>query len=117
MQAVLNVVPGVLLCSGLGLAGNMLADGLGIGLPGPVIGLLAYAAWLFSGRGIGWSFAGAALLVRWIGAMIVPALVGLGAYGQLLTAAALPLLLVLVASTLITAFATAGLYRLAGGQL
>jgi holin-like protein len=92
-----------------------LADALRLPVPGAILGLGLYLAWLVSGRGIGWSRPGAVLLLRWLGAMIVPALVGLGGYLGLLAGALLPLLLVLLVSTLLTALVTALLYRLAGG--
>ena len=109
-------LPGVLLCAGLAVAGNAVVAVLRLPIPGPVLGLVAYLCWLLSGRGIAWSRPGALLLIRWIGAMIVPALVGLQLYAGALAAAAVPLALLLVATTLLTALATAGLYRLAGGE-
>ena len=108
-------MPGVALCCALAAAGVALADVLRLPMPGAILGLGAYLAWLAWGRGIGWSRPGAALLLRWLGAMIVPALVGLGGYLALLAGAALPLLAILVVSTLVTALVTALLYRLAGG--
>lgn len=111
-----RAIPGVLLCCALAMAGDLAVARLGLAMPGAVIGLLAYLGWLLAGRGIGWSRPGAALLLRWIGALIVPALVGLTAYAGVIAGAALPLLLVLVASTLVTALATAVIFRLAGGR-
>ena len=108
-------LPGVLLCCGLAVAGTWLSDRLHLPVPGAILGLVVYLIWLVDGRGIGWSVAGATLLLRWLGAMIVPALVGLGAYMALLAGALLPLLAVLLVSTLLTALATALIYRLAGG--
>jgi holin-like protein len=111
-----RTLPGVLLCCALAMAGTALAGWLRLPLPGAVLGLLAYLGWLISGRGIGWSRPGAELLLRWIGALIVPALVGLTAYAGVLAGAAWPLLGVLVTSTLVTALATAAFFRLAGGR-
>ena len=115
MRTVWESLPGVLLCCGLAVAGGALAEALRLPVPGAILGLGLYLAWLVSGRGIGWSRPGAALLLRWLGAMIVPALVGLGGDLGLLAGALLPLLLVLLVSTLLTALVTALLYRLAGG--
>jgi holin-like protein len=112
----LQSLPGVMLCCALALAGDLAVARLGLAMPGAVLGLLAYLGWLLTGRGIGWSRPGAALLLRWIGALIVPALVGLTAYAGVIAGAALPLLLVLVGSTLVTALATALIFRLAGGR-
>ena len=116
IAAVARTLPGVLLCCALAVAGNALAAMAQLPVPGAVLGLLAYLGWLISGRGIGWSTPGAALLLRWIGALIVPALVGLTAYAGVVAVAAIPLLVVLVATTLITALATALIFRMAGGR-
>lgn len=104
------------LCCGLAIAGAALAARLALPVPGAILGLIAYAGWLASGRAVAWSRPGAALLVRWIGAMIVPALVGLEAYATKLAGAALPLAALMVGTTLVTAVTTAALYRLAGGR-
>ena len=103
------------LCIVLAVAGDALARGLGLAVPGAVIGLLAYMGWLATGRAIGWAAPGATLLLRWLGAMVVPALVSVA--GALPAGRALlPLLALLVITTLATALATAFLYRLAGGR-
>ena len=116
MRSHLEMLPGVALCIALALCGDWLAVRFGLPLPGAVLGLLAYLGWLVMGRGIGWSRSGAALMLRWIGAMIVPALIGLQAQAGVLSGQLLPLLALLVISTLVTAAVTAGLYRLAGGR-
>jgi holin-like protein len=116
LAAVVRDLPGVLLCIALALAGGFGVRLLDLPLPGAVLGLFAYLALLMGGRGIGWSRPGAALLLRWIGAFIVPALVGLTGYAAVLAGAALPLLVALVATTLLTALATATIFRLAGGR-
>jgi holin-like protein len=110
------MLPGVLLCCALAWVGNALAAMAQLPVPGSVLGLLAYLGWLSNGRGILWSVPGAALLLRWLGALIVPALVGLMAYAGVLLGAAVPLLAVLVSTTLITALATALIFWLAGGR-
>ncbi len=108
------VAPGIGLCIALALAGEALAARLALPLPGAVIGLGAYLALLaLPGDWFGWSRAGAALLVRWLGAMLVPALLGLNF--ALLAGSALPLALLLVVTTLVTGVATALLYARAGG--
>ncbi len=110
------MLPGILLCAGLAMSGEALVTRLGLPVPGAVLGLLAYLIWLLAGRGIGWSRPGAALLLRWIGALIVPALVSLALSADRIAGVLLPLALVLLGSTLITALATAAIYRLAGGR-
>jgi len=116
MRRGLELAAGVLLCGALALAGDAIAASAVLPVPGAALGLLAYAMLLIGGRGIGWSRPGARLLVRWIGAMIVPALVGLTTQAGVMTGAALPIIVLLVVTTLVTAVATALLYRLAGGR-
>lgn len=116
MRAGLEMLPGVALCIVLAVCGDRLAARLGLPVPGAVLGLIVYLGGLLAGRRLDWSRPGAALLLRWIGAMVVPALVGLQAQMKLLASSGLVILAVLVATTLITAVATALLYRLAGGR-
>ncbi|WP_426167654.1 CidA/LrgA family protein [Sandarakinorhabdus sp. DWP1-3-1] len=116
MRNSIEIGAGALLCIALAMAGDALVAALRLPVPGAIIGLVVYLGWLTIGRGIGWSRRGAALLIRWIGAMIVPALVGLQAYAGALAGTALPLALLLVVTTLLTALATALLYRAAGGR-
>jgi holin-like protein len=116
MRAVTTMGPGVALCCALALAGEAAATWLGMPVPGAVLGMLVYGAWLLSGRGIAWSLAGAALLLRWLGAMVVPALVGLTAYWGVLAGVVVQIAVLLLVTTLVTAVATAAIYRLAGGR-
>jgi holin-like protein len=112
----LAVLPGVLLCAGLAVTGDAVVTALGLPVPGAVLGLIGYLVWLLIGRGIGWSRPGAALLLRWIGAMVVPALVSLALAADRIAGVLLPLAAVMLVSTLITALATAAIYRLTGGR-
>lgn len=104
-------VPGVLLCVALAKGGDWLAVLLGLGVPGAALGLIVLALWLASGRGVDWSRAGATFLARWIGAALVPVLVGLTAYVGLLAGALGPLAVLLVVTTVVTGVATALIYR------
>ena len=115
MRALIEIAPGMLLCCCLAVAGDAVAAWAGLPVPGAALGLLAYLGWLLSGRGIGWSRRGAALLLRWIGALIVPALVGLQAFAGVLGGAVPAVVAVLVTTTLVTALATALIYRFVGG--
>lgn len=116
MRVLMTMAGGVLLCCALALAGGWLAALAGVPVPGAVIGLGLYLAWLALGRGIGWSEAGARLLLRWLGAMVVPALVGVTGAAGALGADALRVLALLVVTTLVTALATALIYTAAGGR-
>ena len=107
----LQTLGGVGLCAALAVAGDAVATRLTLPVPGAVLGLLVYLGWLVAGRGVVWSRPGAALLLRWLGALIVPALVGLVAYADVLAAAVLPLAIVIAVTTLATAVTTALLYR------
>ena len=111
-----EAVPGAVLCCGLAAAGDAVSGWAALPVPGAILGFFVYLAWLGWGRGIGWSRAGATLLAGWIGAMIVPALVGLGAQAGVLAGAEGKVAALLVVTTLVTALATAGIYRLAGGR-
>ena len=115
MRRSFETFAGVLLCVALAWGGAELADWAGLPVPGAVLGMAAYVLLLGSGRG-DWSLRGADLLTRLIGAMIVPALVGLALFGRELLPALGPLALVLFGSTAVTALATAALFRLAGGR-
>lgn len=116
MRAIIEMAPGVLLCCGLMMVGSAVARWAGLPMPGAALGLLVYLGWLLTGRGIAWSRPGAALLLRWLGAMVVPALVGLQVHAGVLGGATLAVAGILVVTTLVTALATAALYRLMGGR-
>ena len=115
MRAAFELIAGLLLLAGLAAAGDAVATRAGLAIPGVVLGLGAYLLLLASGRG-GWSLRAADLLTGLIGAMIVPALVGLALFAEILVPALGRVAVVLVASTLVTALATAALFRLAGGR-
>ena len=95
----------------LSLAGDLAAALLGIDIPGPIIGLGAYLLllWLWPSFGA-WTLPAARLLTRYLGALIVPAAVGLAAFAPFIAGAVPALAVVLVASTLVTGLTTALLY-------
>jgi len=103
-------LPGLLLCLGLSLAGEALVAALSLPLAGPVLGMVLYGLWLASGRGIEWSRSGALLLSRWLGAFLVPVLLGLWTQAALLASAWLSLAVLMLATTLATGLVTALLY-------
>ncbi|WP_439532204.1 CidA/LrgA family protein [Polymorphobacter sp.] len=109
-HSLLAVVPGIALCVVLAIAGEALVTVLALPLAGPIIGLLVYALWLASQRAVDWSRPGALMLARWLGAMLVPVLVGLTVHVAMLAAAWAPLLLLMVSTTLATALVTGLLY-------
>lgn len=97
-----------LIAAATGWAGGELS----LGVPGPVLGLLVYAAALLAApRALRWTVPAALQLVAWLGALIVPAAIGLLSYVDLMAALWLPLLAVLVVSTAVTALVTAVLFR------
>lgn len=116
LGAIRRDVPGLLLCTVLAIAGEALVTALALPLPGAIVGLLAYLGLLFTGTAMNWSRPGAALLLRWLGALVVPVLIGLQAYAGALAGVALPVALLLVTTTLVTALATALIFRIAGGR-
>lgn len=95
----------------LSLAGDLAAALLGISVPGPILGLAVYllllAVWPAFGA---WTLPAARLLTRFLGALIVPAAVGLAAFAPFVAGVAPQLALVIVVSTLVTGITTALLY-------
>lgn len=95
----------------LSLLGDLAAALLDIDVPGPILGLGAYLLlwWIWPAFGA-WTLPAARLLTRFLGALIVPAAVGLAAFAPFIAGAAPELALVLVVSTLVTGVTTALLY-------
>ena len=95
----------------LSLAGDLAAALLGVAVPGPIVGLGAYLLllWIWPAFGA-WTLPAARLLTRFLGALIVPAAVGLAAFAPFIAGVAPALALVLVVSTLVTGLTTALLY-------
>lgn len=95
----------------LSLAGEIAAALLGIAVPGAIIGLAGYLLLLaVSPRIAAWTLPAARLLTRLLGALIVPAAVGLAAFAAFVADAIGPLLLVILVSTIVTGVTTALLY-------
>lgn len=95
----------------LSLGGDLIATMLGVAIPGPIIGLGIYLLLLAVSPRVGaWTLPAARLFTRLLGALIVPAAVGLFAFAPFLADVALPLVVVLVVSTLVTGVTTALLY-------
>ena len=95
----------------LSLGGDLASAWLGVGVPGPIIGLGVFLLLLtLSARFAAWTLPAARLLTRYLGALIVPAAVGLAAFAPFIAGAAPTLALVLVVSTLVTGITTALLY-------
>ena len=102
---------GFLVLVTLSVAGDRLAHLLGLPVPGPVIGLGLYLLLLALVPGAEAATAPAArTFLRLLGGLIVPAAVGLAAFGPFLAEAAPALAVVLVVSTLVTGLTTALIY-------
>jgi putative effector of murein hydrolase LrgA (UPF0299 family) len=120
------MVPGVTALLACQLIGELASRGLGLPVPGPVIGLVLLVAGLGAwGRGRSDAEVAASPVARVgdgllanLGLLFVPAGVGVIQYGGLLRAQALPLALALVGSTAATLVATVlvfvGVSRLLG---
>ncbi len=105
------VTVGLIVLILLSLAGDLAAALLGIAVPGPILGLAAYLALLAAWPGFrSWTLPAARLLTRFLGALIVPAAVGLAAFAPFVVDVAPQLMLVIVVSTLVTGLTTALLY-------
>lgn len=95
----------------LSLAGDLVAALLQIPIPGAIIALTAYLLLMAISPSLAvWTLPAARLLTRILGALIVPAAVGLAAFAPFLAGVAPELILVLVVSTLVTGLTTALLY-------
>jgi holin-like protein len=102
---------GLVVLVALSLAGDLAAAVLGLGVPGPILGLAVFLLLLGLSPGFGaLTLPAARALTRLLGALIVPAAVGLAAFMPFIAEAALPLLLVLVVSTVVTGLTAALLY-------
>ena len=100
----------------LSAAGSWLQARLNLFMPGPVVGMVAYAVLLLATPWLNWTLPAARLLASWLGALIVPALVGAVLLGSTLARGGWRLAFVLVASTALTGLATATLFRALGGK-
>ena len=95
----------------LWVVGEIVAAVAGIDIPGSIIGLGAYLLLLKLSPAVGrWTLPAARLLTRFLGALIVPAAVGLAAFAPFIAEVAPRLVLVLVISTVFTGITTALLY-------
>lgn len=100
----------------LNLAFGWIATRLSMPLPGPVLGLAVYTALLLLTSWLDWTLPAARWLAGWLGALIVPALVGIVLFGDVIASGGIRLALVLVVSTAATGLATAWLFRIVGGH-
>lgn len=109
----LPLAAGLLVLALFSAAGSVAARASGITVPGPVLGMAAYLALLLlAPRVFAWTLKSARLMTSILGALIVPAAVGLAGFASELKADALALAVTLVVSTLATGIATAMLFRL-----
>jgi holin-like protein len=104
------VIAGLLVLLGCQLAGQLVADGLGLPVPGPVLGLVLLLVWLeirepAEDSGLARVCAG---LLRHLQLLFVPAGVGVVQYLSVIASAAVPLVLGLVVSWLLALLVTAG---------
>lgn len=108
-------LPGLLALAGLALLGQLASTWLGflgLGLPGPVLGLAAYVGLMAASPAFARAAQpGAELLLKLLGVLITPAAVGLALHRGELAGEAGRLALVILASTLITGLATAFAYK------
>jgi holin-like protein len=104
-------LPGLALCFALSLAGEALVRAFALPFAGPVLGLIVYGLWLARGRNTGWSRPGALLLTRWLGAFLVPILIGLSLHLGTLAGVWARLAALMLVTTLATGLVTALLFR------
>lgn len=116
LRAVLLDTGGLLVLAGCSLGGSSVAARSGIAVPGPVLGMAVYTLLLLATPWLDWTLPAARRLASLIGALLVPALVGIALFAAETTRGGWRLVLVLVLSTAVTGLATAALFRLAGGR-
>jgi len=106
---------GILL--GFNLLGLALEKGLGVPVPGNVLGLILFTAALFLRVGKGeWGERSAEFLLRHMMLFFAPFIVGTIAFFPLLRQYGLTIVVSLVASTLIVMLVTGGVVALIGGR-
>jgi holin-like protein len=116
------MIPALTLLLGCQLVGEVVARGLGLPVPGPVLGLALLLVSLFSAARFGWVTPEtvdntglgrvAGVLLGALGLMFVPAGAGVVHHAELLANHGLALLAALVGSTLITLVVTVAVFRL-----
>ncbi|MEX6725864.1 CidA/LrgA family protein [Parapedomonas caeni] len=104
---------GLALLVGLAGAGEWASHRLPLGLPGAILGLLAYLALLAASPRIhAWTGEAAERLLKVLGILITPAAVGLATHTDAMASELGRIVIVLVVSTLATGLATWATFRL-----
>lgn len=112
MRAIAEFIAGLLVLALLSIAGTLAATRFGLPVPGPILGLLVYTALLFMGF-LDWTMPAASRLSGLLGAMIVPALVGVAAFTTVLLHGGWRLAVALIAGVVVTGVVTGATYRMA----
>ena len=115
MRRTAEFIAALLLFAALAEGGHWFVHAAAIDVPGPVLGLVAYLLLLATGRAE-WTLRPARWLTGLLGALIVPAMVGLALFGDVTLAGGWRLVVALVGGVAVTAVATALLFRAAGGR-
>ena len=112
MRRTVEFLVGLVLLAALSTAGTAVATALTLPVPGPVLGLLVYILLLSFGV-----FPASAAAARWLsgllGALIVPPLVGIVAFGPILAAGGWRLAAALTAGCLVTGVVAAATFQMA----
>ncbi len=112
LQGLLKFAVSAGVLSGLSLAGDGVSRFFNLPVPGPILGMIALLALLgFFPKTGAWVTPAADVLLRWLGALIVPAAAGVVLYGALFRAHGAALVAVLVVTTLLTGVCVALVYR------
>lgn len=116
------IVPALALLLVCQLAGEVLVTGLrlavpGITFPGPVAGMVLLFLWLAFRKGPSSGLdATTGTILRNLSLLFVPAAVGVVQYGDVIARFGLPLLVAVVASTLLTLLVTVGVFIAIAGR-
>ncbi len=117
------IVPALALLLVCQLAGEVLITGLrfavpGITFPGPVAGMVLLFLWLAIRKGPSSGLdATAGTILRNLSLLFVPAAVGVVQYGDVIARFGLPLLIAVVASTVLTLLVTVGVFIAIAGRV
>jgi holin-like protein len=112
VTSVFRAITSVIILCGLSIGGEHVSNALHLPVPGPILGMITLLALLAAfPRLHAWVAPAADVLLRWLGALIVPAAAGIVLYGDVFKDHGLALAAVLVVTTLMTGLSIALIYR------
>lgn len=112
VTSVFRTLVSIMILCGLSIGGDAVSGALNLPVPGPILGMIVLLGLLGAVPKLQiWAAPAADFLVRWLGALIVPAAAGIVLYGEVFKTHGLALAAVLIITTLLTGLAIAVIYR------